>query len=99
MQFFLSNLDIAKDALVFLIVGPDFKLPIGYHLLNGLESIDRAALTFECIKRLEDTGVIVMSLTSDGCRANVATTEFLGAQLSEDKPFFSVQHIEIKRFT
>lgn len=77
---------IAKDALVFLIVGPDFKLPIGYHLLNGLEAIDRAALTFECINRIEESGAIVISFTSDGCPVNVATVEFLGAQ--EGKPFF-----------
>lgn len=81
-----TDLKIAKDALVFLIVGPDFKLPIGYHLLNGLEAIDRAALTFECINRIEECGAIVMSFTSDGCPANVATVEFLGAQ--RDEPFF-----------
>lgn len=83
-----TDLNIAKNALVFLIVGPDFKLPIGYHLLNGLEAIDRAALTFECIKRIEEAGAVVMSLTSDGCRTNVATTEFLGAQFNKDEPFF-----------
>lgn len=81
-------LNIAKDALVFLIVGPDFKLPVGYQLLNGLESIDRAALTIEFIKRIEEAGVIVMSFTCDGCRSNVATIEFLGAQLSGNKPYF-----------
>lgn len=33
-------LQITKDALVFLCVGPDFKLPVAYQLLNSLESID-----------------------------------------------------------
>lgn len=43
------KLKLAKDALVFLVGGPNFKVPVGYHLLNGLDSIDRAALTLEVV--------------------------------------------------
>lgn len=53
-----ASFKLAKDALVFLVVGPDFKIPIAYEFLNGLESDDRAALTLRAIERIEQTGVI-----------------------------------------
>lgn len=79
---------IAKDALVLLAVGPDFKVPIAYHLLNGLDAIDRAALTLETIRKVEETGCRVITLTSDGLNANMAVAELLGAKFDEDKPYF-----------
>lgn len=79
----------AKEALVFLVVGPDFKIPIAYHLLNGLESIDRAILTREAIRYVEGCDVRVISLTSDGLRANVTTAELLGADFVEGKTSFA----------
>lgn len=79
---------LAKDALVLLICGPDFKLPIAYHLLNGLNAIDRAALTLETIVKIEEAGVRVITLTSDGLSANIAVAEQLGANFDEDKPYF-----------
>lgn len=81
-------LKVAKDALVFMAVGPNFKLPVAYHLLNGLESIDRAALTLEVIREIENVGVRVISLTGDGIIFNVNVGEILGAKYDEDKPFF-----------
>lgn len=83
------TLKVAKDALVFLVVGPDFKLPVAYHLLNGLESIDRAAMTLEVVRSIEGTGAIVMSITSDGLRANVTVAELLGAKFSEKISYFT----------
>lgn len=78
---------LAKDALVFLVVGPDFKIPVAYELLNGLESADRAALTLRVIECIEDTGVKVMSITTDGLAANLVTAETLGAKFDEEKPY------------
>lgn len=78
----------AKDALAFLIVGPNFKLPVAYYLLNGLESIDRAVLTRSVIRNIEACNVKIMSLTSDGLRANLTTAELLGAKFNERKTFF-----------
>lgn len=46
---------IAKDALVFMAVGPDFKIPVAYFLLNGLDGVDRALLTQEVIRSLDKT--------------------------------------------
>lgn len=83
-----SNLKTAKDALVLLVAGPDFKVPVAYHLLNGLETVDRAALTIETIKEIEATDARVISLTSDGLAANIAVAEMLGANFGEDKPYF-----------
>lgn len=83
-----SELKLAREALVYMVVGPDFKLAVAYELLDGLETEDRAALTLQVIKRIENVGAKVISLTSDGLAANVTTAEALGAQFSEGKPYF-----------
>lgn len=82
-------LAIAKDALVFMIVGPDFKIPVAYHLLNGLQSVDRAAMTLEVVRKVEETGAKIMSLTSDGLLANVTVAKLLGANFDQNKPYFT----------
>lgn len=79
---------LANNALVFMVVGPDFKLAVGYEFLNGLESKDRAALTLQILASVERTGVRVMSLTKDGFVANVTTFETLGAKFDEKKTYF-----------
>lgn len=84
----LSSPKLAKDALVFMVVGPDFKLAVGYEFLNGLESKDRAALTLKDIESVEGTGARLMSLTNDGLAANITTAESLGAKFEEGKPYF-----------
>lgn len=53
----------AKNALVFMVVGSDFKIPVSYFLLNGLNSYERASLTHMVIKEVNETGAKVMSLT------------------------------------
>lgn len=84
-----SKLKLAKDALVYMVVGSDFKLPIAYELLTGLESVDRAALTLRAIKSIEEAGARVMSFTGDGIITNITTVEILGAKFNEGKPFFT----------
>lgn len=79
---------MANEALVFIVVGHDFKIPVAYHLLNGLESVDRAALTLEVIRNVEETGVRVMSLTSDGLQANVTVAKILGAKFDQGQTYF-----------
>lgn len=92
-----EQLKVAKDALVFMAVGPDFKVSVAYHLLNGLESIDRAALTLEVIREIENVGARIISLTGDGIIYNVVIGEILGAKYNEDKPyFFSPTHPDRK---
>lgn len=82
------QLKVAKDALVLIVVGPNFKVPVAYHLLNGLDAIDRAALTLETVRNVEETGAIVMSITADGLNANFTVAGLLGARLNEGKPYF-----------
>lgn len=94
----IPKLQVAKDALVFMVVGPDFKLAVGYHLLNGLESIDRAALTLEAIRSMEGTGTYVMSLTSDGLRANIVVAQLLGSRFDEQITYFQSPTYSEKKF-
>lgn len=92
-----SQLKLAKEALVFMVVGPDFKLAVAYELLNGLETIDRAAITLRVIKSIEEAGARVIALTSDGLAANVTTAESLGAKFDDLKTYFmSPKHPERK---
>lgn len=80
-------LQVASDALVFLVVGPNFKVPVAYHLLSGLESIDRAILTKEVIQNIEETGLKIICLTSDGLYANLSVAVILGADFKENKSY------------
>lgn len=79
---------LANNALVFMVVGRDFKLAVGYEFLNGLESKDRAALTLQVIASVERTGVRVTSLTTDNFIANISTFETLGVKFDEKKTYF-----------
>lgn len=91
------GVSVAKDALVYMAVGPDFRIAIAYFFLNGLQAIDRAALTNEVIKAVECTGAIVLTLTGDGLIANIKSYAILGADFESDKPFFpSPLHAERK---
>lgn len=83
-----EKLPVAKDALVYMVTGPDFRIAVAYFLLAGLDSVDRAALTGEVIRNIEATGAIVMSLTGDGLKANIASYHILGADFKVEKPFF-----------
>lgn len=88
-----ENLDssepkLAKDALVFMVVGPNFKVAVAYELLDGLKSIDRAALVLHVIKYVEETGVVIVSLTGDGLTANITAYESLGVNFNEGKSYF-----------
>lgn len=83
-----SDTTLAKEALVYMVVGTDFKLPVGYELCNGLNSVDRAALTLQVIEQIEAAGARIISLTGDGLAGNKATAEELGARFDLDQPFF-----------
>lgn len=80
--------EVAKNALVFLVAGPDFKIPVAYHLVNGIASVDRANFSREVIRRVEETGIKIICFTSDGLFANVTVAEILGAKFKEKKPYF-----------
>lgn len=78
----------AKEALVFMAVGNDFKIPVAYFLLNGLPAIDRASLTKDVLVAIQNTGARIVSLTGDGLSANISVVKMLGADFNSDRPFF-----------
>lgn len=86
-----KKLPVSKDALVFMAVGPDFKIAVAYFFLSGLNAIDRAALTKEVIAAVCDTGAKVVSFTGDGLSANITVAKLLGADFKSEKPFITVR--------
>ncbi|RYF41516.1 MAG: hypothetical protein EOO27_46240, partial [Comamonadaceae bacterium] len=58
-----DKVPLLKDASVFMAVGPDFRISVGYQLLNGQNAVDRASFTREVIRRLDLTGAKTISLT------------------------------------
>lgn len=83
-----EDLPVAKNALVFMVVGNDFKLTVAYFYLAGLNAMSRAALTNLVIESVNKTGARVISLTGDGLIANVSMVKELGADFKNDKPYF-----------
>lgn len=83
-----SNLPLAKDALVFMAVGPNFKIAVAYFLLSGLQAVDRALLTKEVIRNIDLTGAKTISLTVDALYANISVFKLLGADFKLEKPYF-----------
>lgn len=82
-------LSVAKNSLVLMAVGDNFKLPVAYFLLSKLQTYERAALTDHVICRINGTGATVISLTGDGLITNIAVTKLLGADYENDRPFFT----------
>lgn len=83
-----SHLELADNALVYMVVGSDFKIPVAYELVHGLDGEQRAAITLKVIKSIETAGARVMSFTCDGLAANITCAEQLGVQFSEGKSYF-----------
>lgn len=71
---------IAKEALVFMVtcINKNFKVPVGYFLIDGLSSFQRANLLRQCLTLLHSYNVNVVSLTFDGLAANFAMATNLG---------------------
>jgi hypothetical protein len=80
-----DSLPMAKEALVFMVVAVNdhFKLPVGYFLINGLGALERANLIKQCLTKLNDVGVNVVSLTFDGAASNLSMASLLGCNLND----------------
>ena len=78
-----DSMPVAKEALTFMVVGVNdsFKLPVAYFLIDGLGGTERANLVTQCLSKLHDIGVTIISLTFDGCSANLAMVKHLGCNL------------------
>lgn len=74
-----ENLPIAKEAIVFMIVSvnDNWKIPIGFFLINGLTAKERANLVKECLHFLSESEAEIVSLTFDGNASNIAMAKEL----------------------
>ena len=81
-----DSLPEATEALVFMAVSVNshWKVPCGYFLVNGLTGIEKANLTKDCLAKLHEVGVKVVSFTCDGPTTHQAMLKLLGARLSAD---------------
>lgn len=53
-----DSLPVAKEALTFMVVAlnEQWKMPIGYFLIDGLSALERRNLTEQCLSKLHAIG-------------------------------------------
>ncbi|KAB0790173.1 hypothetical protein PPYR_15710, partial [Photinus pyralis] len=81
-----DNMEMAKEALVFMIVciNEPWKLPIGYFFLSAINSNQKATLTKQALTLLNDTGIKIMNMTFDGAATNFGMCSVLKCPFKED---------------
>lgn len=88
-----NNVPTAKNALMFMAVSlnDSWKVPIGYFLINSLNSVERANLMTLALQKLHDSKCKVYSITFDGASSNISMCTDLGANFHygpKFKPYF-----------
>lgn len=80
----------AKEALVFLVtaVNSNFKVPVGFFLVDGVSGEKRADLVKLCLELIHNAGVKIVALTFDGCAANISMAKHLGCSFEEQNVKF-----------
>lgn len=93
-----DHLAEAKEALVFLVtaINNNFKVPVGYFLVDGVTGQQRADLVQLCLKLIHSTGVRIVALTFDGCAANISMAKHLGCSFEQQNVNF--EHPVTKEF-
>ncbi len=78
-----NSLPEATDAFVFMAVAvnSNWKIPCRYFVVNGLTGQEKANLMKECIIKLREVGVKVVSFTCEGPSSHQSMLKLLGAQL------------------
>ena len=73
----------ANEALVAMLVGikGNWKLPIGYFLINGLKASILSGIIRNCLILTYNIGMLVLNVTMDGTGHNVSALEKLGAKI------------------
>lgn len=66
---------------MLVALNSNWKIPIGYFLLNGLSGSEKANLINTALTIVYDTGVLVKTLTFDGAASNISMATTLGAKL------------------
>ena len=81
-----DSLPVATEALVFMAVSvnSNWKIPCGYFLVNGLTAEEKANLTRDCLTKLHETKVKVVSFTCDGPTTHQAMLKLLVGRLSAE---------------
>ena len=81
-----DSLPEATEALLFMAVSvkSNWKVSCGYFLVNGLTGEEKANLTKDCLTKLHEVGVNVVSFTCDGPTTHQAMLKKLGVQLSAE---------------
>jgi len=89
-----ASLPLANEALVFMVVSltERWKVPVAYFLIAGLQGEERANLVRLCLEKLYAVGVHVVSITFDGCSANMNMAKILGASFDMKNPKFTFSH-------
>ncbi|KAG0432266.1 hypothetical protein HPB47_021012 [Ixodes persulcatus] len=77
----------AKHALVFLAVAVNrnWKLPLGYALIDGLDGTVRSNLVQQYLIKLKEAGADCISVTCDGTSCNLSMLSALGVSLAEPR--------------
>lgn len=60
----------------------NWEVPVAYFLIDSLNTCEKANLVHCCLMHLEETGIIIKTLTFDGCSTNLSMCYNLGAKLS-----------------
>ncbi|GBN24837.1 hypothetical protein AVEN_265144-1 [Araneus ventricosus] len=85
------ELPIANNALTFMVnaVNGNWKIPIAYFLIDGLNAIKRTNLIKIALQYLHETEIKVVALTFDGLLCNFKVGNELGARI-EAKSIFKI---------
>jgi hypothetical protein len=77
------NDELAREALVFMAVGlkQEWKMTLANFFISRINGISLAQLINEAIARLDSIGIRVISVTLDGCAANISAMSALGCKL------------------
>ncbi len=84
----------ANEAWVHMLTSleedEEWKVPVGYFLIESLSAEQRANMILETIIEAYESNCVVTALTSDGPSVNKKTFEILGAQMDPENntPFF-----------
>lgn len=90
----IDNLPFAKDVLVLVVVSLDsnWKIPIAYFFINGIDSETNAGIINTALSRLYDAGVTIVSVTLDGPTQHFATMRKLEVNFNIEKPLSFFLH-------
>lgn len=81
---------IAREALVYCVVciNEGWKLPIAFFLINGISMEQKRNLTEQCLTALQETGMLIVSLTCDGLSSNLSMLQSLGCNFNSNSNNF-----------